>query len=347
MNIRYLHEILSRIEEIKVIGRNVMVDGVICNVMGIVHRDMEMRLLILQYDENFRDSIEEIEATKLFDAQSIHESNRMLMRNDRKVDAKNPFQSVLKVLIGEREFKIEESVHHRLSMQDWDNILTIAKFMNNGWQPNQFDYQNIDMLFLTSLKLVGDFISIPEFNQNDKLRFVMGPDSVIHQVEKPITLVVGGSYPDKLMFQDAATGVEHWAQINRVYLLDIWDEMEKILAHPKLQEQMTSEEIAQRRLDLEKKLLEICPKGLYLPVIEYECEEDIFLQFYSKSFLDAKPLDRGNSVGLLFQPDQPTGTLGLKLKAAVLQEPVPADTSTIEVELFQYISTITNDDIVL
>lgn len=47
---------------------------------------------------------------------------------------------------------------------------------------------------------------------------------------------------------------------------------------------MSSEELVQMRLDFENKLLEICPKGMYFPVIEYECEEDISLQFYSKAF---------------------------------------------------------------
>ncbi|KJR48041.1 hypothetical protein UF75_1514 [Desulfosporosinus sp. I2] len=36
MNIRYLHERLSRIEEITVVGKNTVVDGVICHVMGVV-----------------------------------------------------------------------------------------------------------------------------------------------------------------------------------------------------------------------------------------------------------------------------------------------------------------------
>jgi len=347
MKIRYLHEILSRNEEIKVIGKSVKLDGVTCNVMGIVRHGMEMRLFILLYDESFQQRIEEREAVERFDAPGIPESNRMLMHLDRRIDANNPFQSVLKVFIGEREFRVNSTEFRRLSAQDWEHLLIIAKFLQNGWQPNELDDQNIDMLCLTSLILDGDDHSIPAFNENLKIRFVMRPRHVVHQVERPITLVVGGKYPDKLMFRDTTTGAEHWVQINRVYLSDVWEEMDKVFTNPKLQEHMTPEEINQARLDFEKKFSEVCPRGMYFPVIEYECEEDISLQFFSKAYLDAKPLHRGSSMGFIVRPDQPTGILGLQLKATVIQEPVPANTHTIEAELFQYIHMTTDDDILL
>ncbi|HBW37886.1 hypothetical protein [Desulfosporosinus sp. BICA1-9] len=61
MNIRYLHERLSRIEEITVVGKNTVVDGVICHVMGVVRYGMQLRLLVLKYDEVFRQHVEEAE----------------------------------------------------------------------------------------------------------------------------------------------------------------------------------------------------------------------------------------------------------------------------------------------
>jgi len=155
-------------------------------------------------------------------------------------------------------------------------------------------------------------------------------------------LTVGGEYPDKLRFRDAAGGEERWAQINRVYLSDMWADMEKTFVDPKLQEQ-----IAQAKLEFEERFLETCPKGMCFPIIEYECEEGIFLQFYFKAYLEATPISRNSVMGFIVRPDQPTGILGLKLKAAIIQEPVPANTVSIETELFQYQHTTTGDNIVL
>lgn len=141
--------------------------------------------------------------------------------------------------------------------------------------------------------------------------------------------------------------MEHWAQINRVYLSDMWEEMDKILTDPKLHEYMAPEEIAKVKLNFEKHFAEICQRGMCFPVIEYECEKEISLQFYSRTFLDAKPVHKNSGMGFIIKPDQPSGILGFKLKAAVIQDPVPPNTRKIEAELFQYIRTVTNDDIIL
>jgi hypothetical protein len=346
MNILYLQEILNRKEEIKVIGKTVEIDNVICNVMGIVRRGMELRIIILLYDESYEQQIGEMEAAELCYPRDAG-SNRILIRNNRRIDAVNPFRSVLKVFIGDREFTVNGTEHRRLNPQDWDNILLITKFLNNGWKQSELDYKSIDMLFFAILKLEGDYDSIPDFNDDTKIRFKMGQYSTEHQVEMPVTLEVGDDYPDRLTFRDATTGSEHWIQINRVYLADMWEEAEKTFTDPRILEHMSSEKIAQARSSFEKHFAEICPRGMCFPVIEYECEEDMSVQFYSKSFLDSKPSLRNSTIGFILRPDRPTGILGLKLKAAVIQDPVPPDTMKIEAELFQYVKIVTSDDIVL
>ncbi|OPZ90514.1 MAG: hypothetical protein BWY74_02297 [Firmicutes bacterium ADurb.Bin419] len=201
MNIGYLHEILSHIEEIQVIGKNVKVGGVIYNVMGIVRHGKEMKLIILHYDESFQQNVGESEAAEIYETPNIPESNRVMMRNNRKYDVINPFESVMKVFIDEREFNVCNFEQSQLSEQDWGNILTISSFLKNGWQPNDIDFQNINTLFISRLKLEGEYLSIPDINGKPEFRFIMGPRCIARQVEKSVTLVVGDNYPDKLVFQ--------------------------------------------------------------------------------------------------------------------------------------------------
>jgi len=47
------------------------------------------------------------------------------------------------------------------------------------------------------------------------------------------------------------------------------------------------------------------------------------------------------------QSDEPIGKLGLKLKAAIIQEPMMANTVNIEAELFHYSQTGKPKDIVI
>ena len=130
--------------------------------------------------------------------------------------------------------------------------------------------------------------------------------------------------------------------------MDMWDEMEKNFSNPKMLAHMTKEQIDEAREHLEKGLIEVCPKGKYYPVIEYESEDDISLEFHTRKFLDSKPVHHGNgSIGFIIRPDTPKGFLGTKLKAAIIQEPVLGNTYIIEAELFQYHKTVTPKDVIL
>lgn len=153
-------------------------------------------------------------------------------------------------------------------------------------------------------------------------------------------------YPDKLYFRDKISGEQHWVRINRVTLCDMWAEMAKTFANPRLKEQ-SSEEVDRSKGEFEELFSEMCPKGMCYPVIEYECEEDIFLQFYSKRWLDAEPIHKNSVLGFSLKTDEPIGKLGLKLKGDIIQEPMPANTVSIEAELFHYIQIGKEDDIVI
>jgi hypothetical protein len=53
--------------------------------------------------------------------------------------------------------------------------------------------------------------------------------------------------------------------------------------------------------------------------IEYECEEDIALQFHSKAWLDTTAADNNFCIGFI-KSDEKTGVLGLPLKTAIIYE---------------------------
>jgi hypothetical protein len=349
MNIRCLNNSLSRIKELSIIGKNVDVDGISCHVMGIVRYSTQLRLLVLQYDPDFQQLIEEAGRAEACEMTNIPMTNRLQLKSSWQLDVANPFGAVSRVFIADKEFEVNCSESQQLSHQDWECILLLSKFLHHGWQADGIDFQEIDMLYLTSLELEGDCLDTPNIGDGLELRFVTRPVSTAHLVEQPLFLNVGEEYSDKLWFRDSITGEKHWAQINRVYLSDMWAEMEKVFDNPKIKEQMTPEQISEAKANFEESFSKICPKGMCLPVIEYECEEDISLQFYSKAFLDAEAIQENcaSAIGFVVRPDRPAGILGLKLKAAIIQEPFPPATSCIEAELFQYYKTISRDDIVL
>nr|WP_312579933.1 hypothetical protein [Sedimentibacter sp.] len=342
MNIRYLQKLLSRIDEIKIIGKNATIEGVVCNVAGIVRYGLKLRLILLEYDEIYRQQFEEREISELCNVKHEPETNRTRMKGREKVTQLRPIKSVS---IGDIEFEISSSENHRLSVHDGESVLFISELLRNGWNPEGIDYQDIDLLFLTSMELTGDFTEIPDFESNPRVHFTMRKDSTPFLVEQPVTLTVNGEYTEKLWFKNKETGEENWAQVNRVYLMNMRTDMEETFSDPKLLKHMTADQISSAKKDFEERLLEICPKGMCYPVVEYECEECISLQFYTKKYLDSKPVSNNRGIGFIVGTEKTTGILGMKLKTAIIQEPVPANTAIVEAEVFQYYKTTTPADI--
>lgn len=348
MNFQGLLNQLSQIKEIAVISRNAEIDGVICHIMGMVRRDDHtLQMLILQYDEEYREKLENAEIAVLTVSPGESITNRIEQRGDRNLKPTLCFGSVEKVCFGDLELTTNESDSCKCGTKQWDKVALFTQFLLKGWSPVGIDTKDIGAMFLTNLTFVGTYDAIPAFDTEVPIRFSMGRDSIRHLVEMPVTLTVGSEYPDKLYFTDKVSGEQHWVQINSVTLCDMWVELSKTFDNPQLKEQLSPEELDRSKAEFEERFSGICPKGMCYPVIEYECEEDIFLQFYSKRWLDAEPIHNNSALGFFMKPDEPMGKLGLKLKAAIIQEPMMANTVNIEAELFNYSQIGKSDDIVI
>ncbi|AFQ44276.1 hypothetical protein [Desulfosporosinus meridiei] len=348
MNFQVLQNQLSQIKELVVISRNAELDGLICHIMGMVRRDDgNLQMLILQYDEAYRERLEIAEIAVLTASPGEPITNRIDQRGDRNLKPTLRFNSVEKVSFGDLELTTNESGYGKCGKEQWDKVALFTQFLLKGWSPVGIDTQDIGAMFLTNLTFVGTYEAIPTFDIEAPIRFSMRRDSIRHLVEKPVTLTVGSEYPDKLYFTDKVSGEQHWVQINSVTLCDMWMEMSKIFDNHRLKEQVSPEELARSKAEFEERFSGICPKGMFYPVIRYECEEDIFLEFYSKLWLDAEPIHKNSALSFFMKTDEPIGKLGMKLKAAMIQEPMMANTVNIEAELFQYSQIGKAEDIVI
>ena len=82
-------------------------------------------------------------------------------------------------------------------------------------------------------------------------------------------------------------------------------------------------------------LEEICPQGMNLAILEYESEDDITLNFYSKEYLDKKPVHRTYALAsVFFTINEEIGINGFKRQVSMLK-PIKKDfNGIIEVEVF-------------
>lgn len=208
-----------------------------------------------------------------------------------------------------------------------------SHFLIAGWNPDGINLQSIDEMTLIEVGFEGEYEQIPQFDDNS-MHFYVNQESKAHLIEMPLTLTVGGEYPDKLYFMD-----HHWVQINSVTLCDMRVEMDKVWESPLYKKHVSLEELIQQKVEFEEQFSKVCPKGMHYIVIEYECEEGISIQFYSKRWLDAEVAYQDSAMVFLMDSDTPTGKHGMPLKLALIEEPVTEEISTIEVDLFQYHQT--------
>ena len=122
--------------------------------------------------------------------------------------------------------------------------------------------------------------------------------------------------------------------IHGISFFDAWEDAQTRFEDPRYTENFTQEQIAQCKRDLMDILPGICPRGCVLPVIEYECDRDYQMQFYSLEYLRHAPIHQSVSSFLMMHSDKETGPMGYRARVCQLEAVPVGFTGEIPVELF-------------
>ena len=102
---------------------------------------------------------------------------------------------------------------------------------------------------------------------------------------------------------------------------------------------VSEEQLEQMKEQLFGALADICPQGKCFPVIEYECTQEVSLQFFDKEYLDGVEAPKGNSATSLLMRaklQSEVGSHGLKMRTCIIQSPMEKAVKQINAELFSY-----------
>lgn len=239
-----------------------------------------------------------------------------------------------KVMIGENEYLSHSS--QSSPMWEGSDISLFYEFMREGWiAPEELKYTDWRSLGLYSYNI--ECGKIPEVDGEIELVYHTDPKCSFVEWEFPLKI----GEPRDISLENIP------CYINNSYLLDIYDDIEKIYSDPRAREMYSEEQIADMKEKAIETMGEHCPRDMRYVVIEYECDEDISFHFDFPERLNKKiGVASGNStsvsvVMITQKPDKERGTHGMPLKAAVLQAPVAQNTTEVSVELF-YISIRTS-----
>lgn len=224
----------------------------------------------------------------------------------------------------------------RFSLEDYQTIELFFHMINAGWVvPDWLREVDWEDLQLTTLHF-SNVRRLPKYSPEMPITITRRRDPRRHFVERAVTLTIGKSR--SFAFTDHS-GEEVWCHINKVYLIDVWEDTEKQLRNPRYVKKLTEEQLQQVKEDTYRALSQNCPKGMCYVGVEYECSKDYQLQFYTKEYLGSRPeVSHGSASFFLMRlmPDQKTGTHGLPLRGAVIDTPHSPDTVKVPAELFLY-----------
>ncbi len=345
MKLKYFYEKFEDIKDIKIIGKEVVVNGNFYDVMGVYLLRNKLMLLILEYNEEYENFIEEIECSYQ-DDEHIR-TNRQIAKED---IIRNGFDNALngirEILIDDKQFKITEQGATRVNFEDYEISLIFSQFMFYGWKPKKLGAVNTDSCFLNVIQLADKCEEIPFFDENPKIEFIRYNSFDTLLVEQPILLEVGKEYNEKIYFTDQKIGEEHWIYINKISLYDIMSESMKNFKDPRFSEHYSEKELLKLKKDTEKRISQICPKDKSFILLEYECEDDISIKLHSKKWLDSESKRTNEAMAFIMKSDKKFGILGKTLKVALIEEPFEKDSKIINVEIFALDKQKNNENIV-
>lgn len=122
--------------------------------------------------------------------------------------------------------------------------------------------------------------------------------------------------------------------IHGITFYDIWEESKTRFEDERYKERFSAEQIEQMKKTYMESLPKMCPKGCVLPVIEYECDKDYQMQFYTTEYLKREPEHSSSAVFMMMRPEKKIGPMGYRNQACLLEAVEKGFEGDIAVELF-------------
>lgn len=346
----YFKEI--RLDEIKIIGKDVVLDGECIHIVGMGRRkafDCEGTVLYILEQQP---ALSEVSSGRL--RQTKRESMLETAGADRTVCKA---LCISEIIIGGRRLALQGGSMGGLVHADYAQAyLFFQQMVENGWRiPEASPFYGLDWEYmgLAELQLKEDDEMFQDLSGEIE-QITIHRTSREHILQLPVRLEQGKTA--ELKFSLGKDGEEICCYINQVGMSEPLREEGERFDDARYQEQalqhISKEEFEEMKRMTMDALEAEYPEGMGCFTVEYECTKENFsAQFYAVEELDRVPepvVTRviGKSAGAASvilmggKPEQETGPHGLRNRCALIQYAAPVGRKTLEAELFMMIETI-------
>lgn len=323
-------------DEIHIIGKDLEREGKPYHIVGLLRKGTKAELLVLGLCEDLEE--------RKFNRES---NRREQMRHSILSEERESFFMRIRSFICEDvTYETGGATTGCCGCGDYgETYVLLEKLLQAGWcvaEDSPFYKAQWEFLEITRVELREEMECLPEWKGLLEVEFDTKPQRGV--LEIPVELKTGEEKEIHFKLQD---GREATCYINRVYLPDVWEEEKSKFEDSAYRERMlqhvSEEQLEQIKEQLFGVLADICPQGMCFPVIEYECTEEINLQFYDKVYLDTtEEPKRGSATALIMRakPQTEVGCHGLKMRACIIQSPMEPEAENIVAEIFSYTELI-------
>lgn len=338
MNFKRFHRLYAETEfdEIKVIGKDIEIDGRSYHILGMTLKEKKASLYVLE----IVDFPEWEECDREKTPRESLKDNIEARKND------SFFMRIREFRGNDKIYETDGATSGPLRHNDtYEAFLLFLRMKKAGWEiakDSPFYDVDWDCLAVTNIELRDEFDKLPEWTDDMQVLVDFLPEE--YAVELPVVLECGKTVELEFKLEDGSSAI---CYINKVYPMDIWAEEEEKFSDSAYKERMlqhmTEVEFEQMKKQFFEVLAQQCPREKRYMVIEYECSKEVGLTFYDKEYLDTIPKpSKGSatSIWMSVRPDTEIGAHGLKLRGCMIQKPLDKETKTLEAELFSYSKAI-------
>ena len=268
-----------------------------------------------------------------------------------KEDGNNLMEFIRGIRVNGKEYEFRSGSGGRMEEYNLEGRCLVYHLLEHGVSFGFLEERPLSMVQCMAMELEGEYDRIPFSEQDlEDLAFLTAPRHYHVPVNQKMKVKIGAENGKMRKFTDAqerraaedAKG-EHCGKqrreipyyINEIELADTFSEFKE--RYDKMLAEQDSEETGFSREDYEmfmEHLREICPPGMRNLQIAYECEE-ASLEFCTKQQLQEKVKSRNGATAFFLagKSGKKKGMHGIDMKICLIQYPVAADISEIELEL--------------
>lgn len=326
-----LHNHLN-FDEIQVIGKDLELEGRSYHIVGLFRKDKQAELLVLGLCEDLEERTYQKESSR-------REQMRSSMRSEGK---HSHFLHIRSFRCDGVTYEVGSATSGYCGHGDYgETYVLFEKLLQAGWmisEDSPFYEAQWEFLEITRIELREKIKCLPQWKGQLEIEKDSIPQSSL--LEIPVELAIGENSEQEITFS-LQDGRPVTCYINHVYLSDVWEEEEARFADSAYRERMLQyvsvEQLEQMKEQLFGALADICPRGKCFPVIEFECTQEVSLQFFDKEYLDGVEAPKGNHATSLLMRAKPrteVGKHGLKMRTCIIQSPMKKAVKQIYAELF-------------